>query len=358
MAESGLDIAIIGATGAVGSDLLEAFERSSLEVARFIPVASPTKPHQAIEALGKRFPVHATTKDGLPEVVLEEADLVVFATPAAVTRSLAPAVVEAGIAVIDVGGALLDMGVLAVPLAGVAIDPDTFTDRRVACSPSGPAVLAATVLQPLRSLGLTRAQITALLPAGVFGQAGAQELSRQVVALFNSADPPRTLFPDGLAFDVMAALGTPTDDWTGAELDEKDVLAVLRNLHEHGGAAATRRRSRAGPLGLGCDADRVRARPRCFTAARHRDGHRARRTDSGRPRRAWCASLGHGGQPAVWCLSECPRHRHPAMDAKPAVAACQSGGRVGSPAELHDKLSILAAASGVVMGLSDGTMLA
>ncbi len=230
MAESGLDIAIIGATGAVGSDLLEAFERSSLEVARFIPVASPTKPHQAIEALGKRFPVHATTKDGLPEVVLEEADLVVFATPAAVTRSLAPAVVEAGIAVIDVGGALLDMGVLAVPLAGVAIDPDTFTDRRVACSPSGPAVLAATVLQPLRSLGLTRAQITALLPAGVFGQAGAQELSRQVVALFNSADPPRTLFPDGLAFDVMAALGTPTDDWTGAERRLSVELAALLRL--------------------------------------------------------------------------------------------------------------------------------
>jgi aspartate-semialdehyde dehydrogenase len=160
-------------------------------------------------------------------VVLEEADLVIFAAPAAVTRALAPAVVEAGIAIIDVGGALLDMGVIAVPLAGVSVDPETFADRRVVCSPSAPAVLAAVVLRPLTTLGLSRAHITTLLPAGVVGRSGAEELSRQVVALFNSSDPPRSVFPDGLAFDVVGALGTPTDDWTGAERRMSLELAAL-----------------------------------------------------------------------------------------------------------------------------------
>ena len=229
MADSGLDIAIIGATGAVGSDLMEAFERSSIDVARFIPVASATRVHPPVEVGGTRYTVLPGAGDSLPEEVLDEADLVVFATPAPVTRALAPAVIEAGIAIIDVGGALLDRGVIAVPLAGVAVDGNLFTDRRVVCSPSGPAVLAATVLRPLKALGLVRAQMTILMPAGAFGRGGAEELSRQVVALFNSADPPRSLFPDGLAFDLIAALGTPADDWTGAERRlGAEVAALLR----------------------------------------------------------------------------------------------------------------------------------
>ena len=230
MAETGLDIAVIGATGAVGADLVDAFARSSVPVARWLLVASATRDHAAVEVGGQRVTVLPGAADALPERVIDEADLVIFATPAAVTRVLAPAVVEAGIAVIDIGGALLDQGVLAVPLAGVGIDADAFADRRVACSPSGPAVLAASVLRPLTALGLRRAQITALLPAGIVGRGGAEELSRQVVALFNGADPPRAKFPEGLAFDVMGALGTPTDDWTGAERRVSAELAALVRL--------------------------------------------------------------------------------------------------------------------------------
>jgi len=230
MAEVGLDIAIVGATGAVGADLVEALERSAIPVARWILVGSSTRVHQPVDVGGKRVTVLPGAADTLPDVVVDEADLVIFATPAAVTRALAPAVVEAGIAVIDIGGALLDQGVLAVPLAGVAVDPDTFADRRVVCSPGGPSVLAATILRPLKALGLSRAQLTVMLPAGMVGRAGAEELSRQVVSLFNSADPPRSIFPDGLAFDVVGALGTPTDDWTGAERRTSLELAALLRM--------------------------------------------------------------------------------------------------------------------------------
>jgi len=230
MAEVGLEIAVVGATGSVGTDLVEAFELSPIPVARWLFVASATRVHQPIEAGGKRVKVLASSDDGLPEAVLEEADLVIFATPAEVTRKLAPAVVEAGIAIIEVGGSLLDQGVLAVPLAGVAVDPETYSDRRVVCSPSAPGVIAAAVLRPLTALGLQRAQLTTLLPAGVAGRSGAEELSRQVVALFNSSDPPRSVFPDGLAFDLIGSLGAPTDDWTGAERRLSLELAALLRL--------------------------------------------------------------------------------------------------------------------------------
>jgi len=230
MAETGLDIAVIGATGAVGADLVQAIARSSLPVARWLLVASAQKNHSRVDVGGDDILVLPCPDDAVPQVVLDDADLVIFATPSSVTRKLAPAVQDAGIAIIDVGGALIDQGSLAVPLAGVGIDEERFHEQRVTCSPSAPTVLAASVLRPLTALGLVRAQITALLPAGVVGRAGAEELSRQVVSLFNSADPPRKVFPEGLAFDVVSAVGTPVDDWTGAERRVSAELAALLRI--------------------------------------------------------------------------------------------------------------------------------
>ncbi len=230
MAENGLDIAIIGATGAAGSDIITALERSSLPVARWILVASATKAHLSVDIKGRSVPVLPGPPHRLPQVVLDEADLIIMATPAAVTRTLAPAAIEAGIAIIDMSGALSDQGPMAVPLAGISINDEGFQAARVVCSPSAPTVLAATVLRPLAALGLVRANMVCLLPAGMVGQAGAEELSRQVVALFNSADPPRNLFPTGLAFDILGAVGEPADDWTGAERRVSAELGGLLRL--------------------------------------------------------------------------------------------------------------------------------
>ena len=62
MSDSGLDIAIIGATGAVGSDLMEAFERSAIDVARFIPVARAPRVHPPVEVGGG--PVYRPPRGG------------------------------------------------------------------------------------------------------------------------------------------------------------------------------------------------------------------------------------------------------------------------------------------------------
>lgn len=229
MADAGLDVAVIGATGAVGRDLIVALERSPLPVARWILVSSATKNHTSVEVGGRSVPVLPGAADSVPEKVLDEADLVFFATPAPTTRTLAPRVLEAGIAAIDIGAAMADHGPIVVPLAGI-FDEERFHAHRIACSPSAPAVLAAAVLGPLSPFGVTRAQATVLLPAGIVGTAGPEELSRQVVALFNSSDPPRKMFPRGLAFDVLGAVGQPEHDWTGAERRVSTELAALLRI--------------------------------------------------------------------------------------------------------------------------------
>ena len=58
-----------------------------------------------------------------------------------------------------------------------------------------------------------------MLPASLQGRDGMDELSKQVVALFSSGTPPRKVFPDGLAFDLLPAVGEIGEDgWTSREV--------------------------------------------------------------------------------------------------------------------------------------------
>ena len=56
-----------------------------------------------------------------------------------------------------------------------------------------------------------------MLSASSAGKAGAEELSGQVVSLFNGKTPPRAVFANGLAFDVMSQLGDIIEGWTSVE---------------------------------------------------------------------------------------------------------------------------------------------
>jgi len=58
-----------------------------------------------------------------------------------------------------------------------------------------------------RQAPLSSVEATVLLPASHWGPPGVEELSRQVVSLFNSQPPPRRVFEHGLAFDLMPLVG-------------------------------------------------------------------------------------------------------------------------------------------------------
>jgi aspartate-semialdehyde dehydrogenase len=139
--------------------------------------------------------------------VLDGASLVFFATPPEVTRSLAPTVGEMVPAVIDVGSSLAGDAPLWVPFAGTRTVEEIAQQGQIVGSPSAAAVAIATILGPLVRLGASACRATVLVSAGSAGKAGVEELSQQVIALFNSREPPRTVFPTGLAFDLLPQVG-------------------------------------------------------------------------------------------------------------------------------------------------------
>ena len=213
---AGINVAVLGATGAVGRDLLEALPDSPLNVGDYRLIASRTSTASSIDVDGKSYHVHPLPEDLTTSPLLEGVSLVFLATPPDVSRSVAPQLSEIGVATVEIGGALAGTAPLVVP--GITAAPlEQFYEDRIASSPSAPALGLAAVLAPLMRLGASSVRGTVLLSAGLVGQAGVKELSQQVISLFNGGTPERVVFPSGLAFDLNPQVGEVTAGWTGVE---------------------------------------------------------------------------------------------------------------------------------------------
>lgn len=226
---SGLQIAVVGATGAVGKELLEALHDSGLPISGIRPIASRTTRQLDIEIKGKSQRVLLMPESLADSAMAEGVDLMIFATPPDVTRQHAPAIADMGIATIDIGGALPHLAALCVP--SVSEEPlEQFAETRLISSPSAPGVALASVLGPLTRLGADAVKGTVMLSASIAGRAGIDELGQQVLSLYNSGEPPRAVFPSGLAFDLISQVGELQDGWTTTERRIALEVAALTHL--------------------------------------------------------------------------------------------------------------------------------
>lgn len=230
-----LNIAIIGATGSVGGDLLAALPKSTLPLGELRLFASPASVGRVVEHADRVHRVQALGEDIGSSTMLEGVDLAFLAAPAEVARFVGPILAERGIMVIDIGGALADRAPLVVPAVGTDSLQEASRER-IICSPSAAGVLLSTLLGSLREFAPIGASGTVMLSAGVAGRAGVEELSGQVVAMFNQKEPPRRVFPTGLAFDLLPGPGPlrPADDplagWLEAEIRLSTEVAAIVDL--------------------------------------------------------------------------------------------------------------------------------
>ncbi len=218
-------LAVVGATGAIGRQILKVLERGQLDLAELIPVASRATRVHTVEFAGRDLPVHDETT-----VDYARADIILAAPPPDFDRDeLQPALDKGGV-VVDVAGLWReDSQVPVVAPWCNEVDLEHVLTAGVVRSPRPLSLALAAVARPLHAaLGLTGLRGTAMIPASTAGRGGAEDLSGQVIALFNQTEPPRAVFPDGLAFDLVPAWGERDDlGWTAEEsLAAAEVAAV------------------------------------------------------------------------------------------------------------------------------------
>lgn len=223
-----LTVAIAGATGAMGKELLEVLDAAPWRPDHIVALGRPSSTITSV-AYGDE----TVAVDDLGSEDLSALDVMIVALPRDVAGPTVDRVAAAGVRVVDVSGSQLDdlQVPLAVPWLGLeALDAPR--PRDVVAVPGAPALLLASVLAPLKASGWSvEADATVMLPASAWGRDAVDELSRQVVAMFNAAPPPRKVFPHGLAFDVLPMVGTPgATGWTSDEVRAAAEVARLVQL--------------------------------------------------------------------------------------------------------------------------------
>ncbi len=168
-------VAIFGATGLVGRELLSILDERRWPIPQLRLFASPRSLGTALPWRGQAIEVEtlpASTE--VPAV-----DLAFLATPAAVSRDLAPRLRQAGTQVVDLSSAFRrDPG---VPLVVPEINGGLLEDSpRLVASPNCSTVIAMMAVDPLRRLaGLRRMTVCTYQAASGAGAAAVAELTRQ-----------------------------------------------------------------------------------------------------------------------------------------------------------------------------------
>jgi len=216
-ATRGLRVAVVGATGAVGSEVLAVLDASSLPVGELVAVAGEDSLGTDIEFQGEIAPVHAE----LP--ALHGLDAVLCCAPAAVAPDIVRAALHAEVPCIDLSGAFADRS--EVPLVWGEEMPESAAPLR-SCPPAT-ALVWRPLLRALAALApLERVEGTVLEAASAGGRRGIEALSAESMAVFNQQDLPDE---DGerrpRAFDLVPTGGAREGGGRARERALRDALA-------------------------------------------------------------------------------------------------------------------------------------
>jgi aspartate-semialdehyde dehydrogenase len=196
-----LRVAVVGATGALGSEVLAVLSDAPIAISELVPVATDRSLGQEVEFRGETWPVETEPPD------FDALDLVFLCAPAAASLELAPQAVRARRLCVDAGGALA--GSNDLPLAAPALAPLRPAASRLVVAPPGAALAWTLALAPLAArAGIERVVGVAVEGASWGGRQGIEALYQESIAIFNQEDlPAPEVFGRPVAFDCIPALG-------------------------------------------------------------------------------------------------------------------------------------------------------
>ncbi len=191
-------VAIVGATGAVGIELLRVMERREFPVADLRLLASPRSAGRELEFRGRKIAVEMLGQDSFRGV-----DLAFFSAGAGTAKQFAPGARRAGAVVIDNSSAFRMED--DVPLIIPEINPeDVRMHRGLIANPNCTTAVALMGLFPLhRAFGLQRVFASSYQAVSGSGARAIQELRQQIEASARGREVVAEVYPHPIAFNVL-----------------------------------------------------------------------------------------------------------------------------------------------------------
>ncbi|MBT8407623.1 MAG: aspartate-semialdehyde dehydrogenase [Deltaproteobacteria bacterium] len=197
-------VAIAGATGAVGNEMIKILEEEEFPVASLKLLASSRSIGKTLEFRGEDLPVEELREDSFAGV-----DIALFSAGAAASRQFAPAAAESGCVVIDnSSGWRMDP---EVPLVVPEVNPHAVADHRnkgIIANPNCSTIQMVVVLKPIYdAVGIERVVVSTYQAVSGTGKRAMDELSDQTKQLFNFQDIVPEVYPHRIAFNCIPHIG-------------------------------------------------------------------------------------------------------------------------------------------------------
>lgn len=197
MAE-GIRLAIVGATGAVGQEMMKVLEEREFKVKEMICLADPREEGNTVEFCGESIKVKAANA-----AAFKQADIALFAVNADISRALAPFARENNCLVIDNSSAFrLEEG---VPLVVPEVNPGDIADHQgVIANPNCSTTIMVVALNPIhQAFRLKRVIVSTYQAVSGAGIAGIDELERHTRNYLAGDNIVPEIFQYPIAFNLI-----------------------------------------------------------------------------------------------------------------------------------------------------------
>ena len=209
-----LNIAVLGATGAVGQEMLKILQEYEIPVKKLLPLGSARSAGKKISFNGEEIPVQEATDDSFNGM-----DFVLGAVEGDMSRRFAPAIKKSSAVYIDNSSAFrLEPDVpLVVPEINGA---DAFNHNGIIANPNCCTIIALMAVAGIAKLSPIKNMIACTYQAvSGAGQAGLAELEDQMASLAKGEKPVVKTFATQIALNVIPFIDAPYgNDYTKEEM--------------------------------------------------------------------------------------------------------------------------------------------
>jgi len=191
-------VAIVGATGAVGIEMLKTLEKRNFPVGQLTLLASARSVGKKLAFRGQPVAVTELTMDSFKGI-----DIALFSAGGGISRDFAPAAVKAGCVVIDNSSAFrMDDSVpLVIPEINAS---DLRAHKGIIANPNCTTAITLMALYPLhQAFGVKRIFASSYQAVSGTGAKAIEELKRQVEQTVAGEPVTKEVYPHQIAFNVL-----------------------------------------------------------------------------------------------------------------------------------------------------------
>jgi aspartate-semialdehyde dehydrogenase len=218
------NVAVVGATGAVGEVMLSVLAERKFPVGELVALASA-------KSAGK------SVKFGDREIVVQDLatfdpagiDIALFSAGGSISKQYAPKFAAAGAVVIDNSSAFRSD--VDVPLVVSEVNPEQIANRPrgIIANPNCSTMQMLVALAPIHhAVGIERINVATYQSVSGTGQRGIEELGKQIAALMNFRDAESEVYPVQIAFNVIPHGGDFLDN--GYTTEEMKLVWETRKI--------------------------------------------------------------------------------------------------------------------------------